>query len=240
MTTMRRALTVSAALVLAAFGAFVLVSYVRGADARAEAGAVLVPVLVVDEQIPAGTPVDEVADKVSTEQVPQRLVATGALDDLTDVAGLSTTVDLLPGDQVLAGRFADPTVQAAGEVVVPDGLQEVSLTLDPQRAVDGVLRAGDRVGVYVSTGGLDVTAATPAVTALGVDRALVTRVTAGGEGDLAGTGQTVTVTLALGQTDASTVIAAKSEDAVWLSLQSAAGPADTSLTSTTTTPGDDQ
>ncbi|MBB3676188.1 pilus assembly protein CpaB [Modestobacter versicolor] len=239
---MRRVLAVLTALALAAFGAFVLIGYVRGADARAEAGAVLVPVLVVDEAVPAGTPVEELADRVSTAQVPQRLVASGALDELTTVSGLSTTTELLPGEQVVAGRFADPTVQAAGEVSVPEGMQEVSLTLESQRAVDGVLAAGDRVGVYVSDGGLDITAAT--VASLAVDRALVTRVTGGGT-DLTGAVPTVTVTLALTDADAVQVIAGMAEDAVWLALQERATSADTSLTSTsltstTTTTGDDQ
>jgi pilus assembly protein CpaB len=234
MTTMRRVLAVLTALALAAFGAFVLISYVRGADTRAEAGAVLVPVLVVDEQVPAGTSVDDLDGKVSTRQVPQRLVASGALDDLAAVAGLSTTTALLPGDQIVAGRFADPTVQAAGQVVVPEGTQEVSLTLEAQRAVDGALTPGDRVGVYVSAGGLDVTAA--AVTDLVVDHALVTRVSTGGT-DLTGTAQPVTVTLALAQADAQRVIAGMAQNGVWLSLQEAAVPADTSLTSTTTSTG---
>lgn len=235
---MRRALTVLAALVLAAFGAFVLVSYVRGADARAEAGAVLVPVLVIDEQVPAGTPVADLGDRVSTEQVPQRLVVTGALSDLSAVDGLSTTVDLLPGEQVVAGRFADPTVQAAGEVVAPEGTQEVSVTLEPQRAVGGVLSAGDQVGVYVTSAGLDVSA--PAVTDLVVEHALVVRVSSGADGtDLSGAGSTVTVTLALTGADAARVITGAGQGTVWLSLQESAGSADTSLTSTTT-PGADQ
>lgn len=234
---MRRALAVTAAVLLAAFGAIVLVSYVRGADDRAEAGAVLVPVLVVDEQVPAGTPVDELDDALSTQQVPQRLVATGALADLDGVAGLSTTVDLLPGDQVVAGRFADPTVQAAGEVVVPAGMEEVSLTLEPQRAVGGELGEGDQVGVYVSVGGLDVT--TASLTGLAVDHALVTRVSTTGA-ELAGAGSTVTVTLALLPADAARVIAGMAQNTVWLSLQDPADPADISLSSTTTSTGDDQ
>jgi pilus assembly protein CpaB len=91
--------------------------------------------------------------------------------------------------------------------------------------------------VYVSAGGLDVTAA--AVTDLAVDHALVTRVSTG-DVDLTGAGQTVTVTLALGTTDAQTVIAGMAQNGVWLSLQEAAVPADTSLTSTSTDTGDDQ
>jgi len=234
---MRRSIAVLTALALAVFGAVVLVAYVRGADARAEAGAMLVPVLVVDEQVPSGTSVADLTDYLSTGQVPQRLVATGALTDLTAVEGLSTTVDLLPGEQVVAGRFADPTVAAAGAVPVPAGFEEVSLTLEPQRAVGGELAEGDEVGVYVSVGALDVTSAS--VTGLVVDHALVTRVSTPAA-DLAGAGSTVTVTLALSPADAVTVIAGMAQNNVWLSLQSAAASADTSLTSTTTSTGDDQ
>ena len=56
----------------------------------------------------------------------------------------STTVDLQPGEQLLAGRFARPrALQAPGTVAVPAGLQEVSVQLEPQRAVGGRLAAGD-------------------------------------------------------------------------------------------------
>jgi len=230
---MRRVLAVLTALVLAAFGAVVLISYVRGADARAEAGAVLVPVLVVDSDVPAGTPAEQVADSVSTVRVPERLVATGSLTDLADVAGLTTTVDLLAGDQVMAARFADPSVQAAdGAVARAPGTQEVSLTLEPQRAVGGAVTAGDLVAVYTSAA--DPATAT-AVTGLAVDDVLVTRVDGGSDGVAALAGATVTVTLALTPDQASVVISGMQQGGVWLSLQESAGSADTSLTSTTTT-----
>ena len=235
---MRRSLAVLTALALAVFGTVVLVAYVRGADARAESGAILVPVLVVAEEVPAGTSVADLADSLTTEQVPQRLVATGALDDLADVDGLSTTVVLLPGEQVVAGRFSDPAVTAAaGEVAVPAGTQEVSLSLESQRAVDGRLEAGDEVGVYISTSAADVTATT--VTALAVDHALVTGVSSSGT-ELAAVGSTVTVTLALTPADAVTVIGGMAQNNVWLSLQSSVVSADTSVSSTTTSTGDDQ
>jgi pilus assembly protein CpaB len=245
MTTMRRLLTVLTALALAVFGAVVLVAYVRGADARAATGATLVPVLVVDADVPAGTAAADLGDSVSTAQVPQRLVATGAVDDLADVAGLTTTVDLFAGDQVLAARFADPTVKSAGTGPgVPAGMQEVSLALDPQRAVGGALVAGDRVGVYISATGADPTGGPQAVTSLAVGQVLVTRVSGDTAADpLAGTGGTggkVTVTLALNEAAAATVIAGMEQDAVWLSLQSKAEPADTSGDSTVPSTGDQQ
>ncbi|MCZ2810082.1 RcpC/CpaB family pilus assembly protein [Modestobacter sp. VKM Ac-2979] len=238
MTTMRRVLAALAALALAAFGAVVLISYVRGADARAEAGAVLVPVLVVDQDVPAGTPAAELADLVRTAEVPSRLVVPGSVEDLADVAGLTTTTSLVSGEQVVFARFADPSVQAAaaGVVELPTGTEEVSLTLEPQRAVGGALVAGDRIGVFISQGD-------PTTTDLAVGEVLVTRV-AGGADDqtaaLTGAAQTVTVTLALTPEDAAVVIAGMEQGAVWLSLQESVDPADTSLDSTTTTTGADQ
>jgi pilus assembly protein CpaB len=246
MSTMRRLLAVLTALALAVFGAVVLVAYVHGADARAEAGAVLVPVLVVDTDVPAGTAAEDVAGSVSTVQVPQRLVATGAIGDLTEVAGLTTTATLLAGDQVMAARFGDPTVQSVGGApVVPVGMQEVSLSLDPQRAVGGALAPGDRVGVYISAAGTDPTAAPRSGTDLAVGQVLVTRVSGGSESAAltvagTGTGTAVTVTLALGQADAATVIGGMELGTVWLSLQSSAVSADTSGDSTAQTTGANQ
>jgi pilus assembly protein CpaB len=235
MTSMRRVLAALAALLLAAFGAIVLIAYVRGADARAEAGATLVPVLVVDEPVPAGTPAEDVADHVSTVQVPQRLVATGSVADLADVAGLTTTAELLAGEQVMAARFADPTVQPDDGIVEGEpGTQEVSLALEAQRAVGGVLTAGDRIGVFITGAGMD--AENPiAATNLVVADVLVTRVQGGTD-----PAATITVTLALSEQDAAVVIAGMERGTVWLSLQSEGEAADTSRTSTTTTTGDDQ
>jgi pilus assembly protein CpaB len=65
---------------------------------------------------------------------------------------------------LFAGRFARPDdQQPPGTVEVPAGLQEVSVLLEPQRAVGGRLAAGDKVGVVVSLTFEDGTAATHAV-----------------------------------------------------------------------------
>src|SRR5215217_6408312 len=148
----RRLLAASAALVLFLVGALVLVAYVRGADARAFAGAQPVRVLVVDQLVPAGTPGSALTELVRTDTVPAKAAVEGRVTDLGELTGLVATTDLQPGEQLLAGRFQSPeTEQDPGTVAVPDGLQEVSVLLDPQRAVGGRLAAGDQVGVIVST-----------------------------------------------------------------------------------------
>ena len=160
----RRLLAAFAALLLLVVCTVVLVAYVRGADSRALAGVRSVDVLVADELIPEGTTADQLGDLVRTETVPAKTAVAGRVTDLDALAGRVATVDILPGEQLLAGRFARPDdLQPPGTVEVPAGLQEVSVLLEPQRAVGGRLAAGDKVGVVVSLTLEDGTAATHAV-----------------------------------------------------------------------------
>ena len=109
------------------------------------------------------------------------------------------------------------------------GTQEVSLTLQPQQAVDGALKAGDRVGVLVL--GAD---ATSAAAAQSIDGVLVTRST--GDTESADPSAQVTVTLALDGPQSAAVIAGMQEGTVWLSLQEMARPGSTTDSSLAATP----
>ena len=150
----RRFLAAVVALLLLVVGTAILVAYVKGADARALAGTRTVSVLVVDAPISAGTRGEDVPGKVRAEMVPEKVALPGRVTDLAALTGRVTTADLQPGEQLLASRFVRPTdLQAPGTVPVPAGLQEVSVLLEPQRAVGGRLKAGDTVGVVVSLGG---------------------------------------------------------------------------------------
>src|SRR4051812_8820219 len=148
---MRRILAAFAALVLLVVGGVVLLAYVHGADARALAGARPVQVLVADQRIPEGTSGDALESIVRTEIVPAKTALPGRVVNLSSLSGRVATVDVQPGEQLLFARFTRPgDLQAPGTVTVPAGLQEVSVLLEPQRAVGGRLAAGDKVGVVVS------------------------------------------------------------------------------------------
>ena len=219
----RRLLAALAALVLAATGAVVLLAYVRGADARALAGVRTVDVLVVDRPVAEGTPGEELAELVRTERLPAKAAVPGAVTDLGELAGRVATVDLQPGEQLLAARFAVPEdLGVPGTVPAPEGAAEVSLLLEPQRAVGGRLAAGDTVGVHVSIGD-----ATHAV----LHRVLVTQVQGApapaveGEGtDTASSGgaapsASLMVTLGLRPEAAEAVVFGMEHGTVWLSLE---------------------
>ncbi|MCO7219868.1 Flp pilus assembly protein CpaB [Klenkia sp. PcliD-1-E] len=234
----RRIVAAVAAVLLAAAGAWVVLTYVGSADSRARAGEELAVVLVVTREVPSGTPADDLGDAVRAEQVPQRLVAPGSLADLTAVEGLSTTADLLPGEMLQSGRFGDPAaVRADGSLPAPDGLVEVSASLDTQRAAGGTLVPGDKVGITLTSQDAGASGLTSYSTFAVLHDVLVTRVSAPSD---PATG-TWTVTVAVSQQDASTVVVGLSAQAVWLSLESAEGTGSTtSSTTSVAITGDDQ
>ena len=236
----RRLIAACAALVLLTAGTVVLLAYVQNADARALAGVRTTEVLVVaDQPIPQGTPAEELSGLVRTEVLPVKAALEGRVTGLTDLTGQVTTVELLPGEQLLSSRFAAPDdLGPSGAVPVPDGLQEVSVLLEPQRAVGGRLRAGDTVGVVVSLAEGENGGRTHAV----LHQVLVTEVqgapapvepAAGENPETASAGtpaptQSLMVTLAVTAPQAEAVVFGVEHGTLWLSLEPA--EADTSGT----------
>ncbi|MFA9445200.1 Flp pilus assembly protein CpaB [Egicoccus sp. AB-alg6-2] len=148
---MRKVLGVLGAFLLALVGTGLLVAYVRGAEDRALAGEEVVEVLVVNQDVPRGTQAAELASYVTTERVPVKVRAFGSVDDLEDLEGQIAAVDLLAGEQLVRPRFVTPEelVEEAA-IEIPEGLQEVTLSLAPQRALGGKVKPGDTVGLFAS------------------------------------------------------------------------------------------
>jgi pilus assembly protein CpaB len=223
----RRVIAAVAALLLAGFGAMVLLVYVGNADRRAMADMQPVDVLVVTAPVPEGTTAEALAKLVDTRTLPATAVAERAVSSLTAISGQVATTDLQPGEQVLASRFANPaTLGPADEVKVPTGLQALAVSLDPQRALGGHLAAGATVGVFLS---MPKDGDSPAATHLVLRQVLVTKVDGGSttpapEGDdapAAGAAASVTVTLAVNSRDAETLVFGAEHGTLWLSLQRA-------------------
>jgi len=225
----RRLLAAVAALVRLVAGTAVLVAYVGGADSRALAGVQTVEVLVADELIPEGTTAAELDGLVDTETVPAKAAVAGRVTTLSALRGEVATVDILPGEQLLGARFSRPDeLQTPGTVEVPAGLQEISVLLEPQRAVGGRLAAGDTVGVVVSLKFEDGTSTTHAV----LHDVLVTQVqgapAAPVEGDdqqetassgAAAPSASLMVTVAVRAAQAEAVVFGVEHGSIWLSLE---------------------
>lgn len=223
----RRVVAAVTALLLAAVGGILLLGYVGAADQRAMADLEPVAVLVATATIPEGASGDDLSASVELRRLPGVAVAPGTTADLAALRGLVATTAVQPGEQLLLSRFADPAVLAAAEgVVVPEGLQQVSVQLEPERALNGTLAAGATVGVFLSTKGETET------TQLALHQVLVTAVQGGAvaaaEGDDAPAQPTegVTVTLALDARSASRVVFAAEHGSIWLSSEPADAPTD--------------
>ena len=173
-----RLLAGTAAAVLALIGAIVIFVYAQGADERAVQGLEPKDVLVVQTAVPAGTPVETLTAAVALQKLPGAAVAQSALRSLDESAGKVTAVDLHPGEQLLAERLIAPEeLKNKGSVKVPDGLQEISFQLEPQRVVGGRITPGDLVGIFISLdkGGIEAKA-DKETTELAIHKTLVTAV----------------------------------------------------------------
>jgi pilus assembly protein CpaB len=144
----RRWVGVLAAFLLATLGTLVLVSYVQAARNEAVADEQLVRVLVVTAEVERGTAAADLEGEVEAVDVPARLRVEGAVSDLVELGDLHVTADLVPGEQLTRARFATQGDAARGEA--PEGLLQVTVALDPERALGGKVRAGDSVAVLLS------------------------------------------------------------------------------------------
>lgn len=146
---MRKMVGILAAVVLGVVGVALLSSYVQSARDDIREDEELVQVFVLSETVSAGATIDEVISRSTLSEVPVRLVAEGAVDSVDDVsASRITDAAMFPGEQVIADRFVEPFQAVAADV--PPGRQELTLRLDPERAVGGVISPGSKVGVVVS------------------------------------------------------------------------------------------
>lgn len=232
---MKRIIGIVVGLVIAGIGTAILMGFVNQARDEAVAEEAMVPVYVVRGVIPRSTPVADVESKVVLTEVPARLVSPGAVTDLAQLdQNLVTGADLLAGEQLVTARFTDPRLVT--RVQVPDGLQEVTLSLDAQRALGGSLVVGDTVGVFASFAAETDSATgtdTPAVTDVVLHRVLVTGVQFGTadvdavQENMSGDDSTVTrapngqvlVTLAVDSAAAAKIVFSSEFGTVWLTLE---------------------
>ena len=153
----RRILGIVLAVVLGLAGTIALVAYVQNARDEAAEPEPTSTVLVVQSPVRQGATLAEIEGQVEVVEVPTRLVADGAVDDLDRFpSGLVAGVDLRPGEQLLRSRLVEPSTLV--RVEMPAGLQELTVAMSPERALGGTLRPGDTVGIVLSFDPFEVAA----------------------------------------------------------------------------------
>lgn len=243
----RRVIGITVAVLLAVLGTFVLTAWVGTAEQRALAGVETTQVYLVSEDVPRGATASELEGKVRLEQIPAKARAEDAITDLGELGERIAAVDLVAGEQLLATRFVAPAeLEAMTQVEVPDGLHQVTVLLDPQRALGGNVRPGDTVGVVSSfdpflNNGADGNE-TPNSTQLILHKVLVTNVQVppasgttgpvGGEGDDETGEQTpppppggsLLVTLAIDQESVERLVFTAEHGRLWLTAEPEEAP----------------
>lgn len=230
----RRIIAASVAILVALVSGVLVLSYVKSADQRAMAGMRTETVLVVVAPVPKGTSGEALGKSVGLRELPATAVVPGALSSESSLKGKVSTTELQVGEQLLASRFAAPAVAKSETTPVPKGFSEVSILLDPERAVGSNLTPGDRVGVFISLGD----GADKATTHLTLNQVLVTRIQgvtadqaaqSSDSSSSSGNQQapsshpvpqgSLMVTLAVSANDAEQVVFAAEYGNIWLSLE---------------------
>jgi pilus assembly protein CpaB len=226
--TRRRLLTIGLAVLLTLFGTVILIAYVRSAEQRARQGQELTTVLVPREEIEANVPARDLADRVTTEEVPRDMRPEDAISSLDELRDQVTAVKLLPGEPLRAGRFQAPgRRQTRGGTTIPEGMQIVSVSLEPQRALGGRLEEGQLVGIMLSVDQAEVpnpddkTQSIIADTATGMvlNQVLVTHVGGAIDEETGQVDGTVMVSFALDESDAERLVFGAEHGRIWLTEQ---------------------
>lgn len=230
----RRLIAGLAAGLVALLGAILLITYVNSADERAMANLDPVEVLVASAPIAQGTPAEELPALVVVEEIPSTAVGPAPVLSMADLAGTVAATDIRAGEQILAGRFADPLdMQVFGGIPVPENYHQVTLPFDSARVVGGTVTPGDLVGVFITIGDR---------THLVLDKILVSRVQGGLNPSAPGTPSTnegdgsvpaaasndpaaapihdggAMVTMVVTARDAETLVFAAENGSIWLSI----------------------
>src|SRR6266540_2014053 len=149
-----RLLAIMVAIVLAVVSAMALVVYANSADRRALSEQAPVPVYVASRKIEQGESIEEAAGKIRVASLPRKALAENAVRALSQISGRVAAVDILPGEQLLVGRWVSrEEVEGQNLLNVQPGFQAVSVQVDATRQVSGFITPGNRINVFAAESG---------------------------------------------------------------------------------------
>jgi pilus assembly protein CpaB len=140
------------ALVLAAVAAGLVILYTGNVQKQAHDSQQNVTVVVAKSAIPAGSPVAELIDTgaFETRQVVQRDVVPGAYTSIDSLnKGLATAGPVTAGSQITPSMFTEGT-SAPITSQITGTMRAVQVAYNPNRVLDGTLKAGDHVDIVVA------------------------------------------------------------------------------------------
>ena len=140
-------IAIALAIVAALFTSFYVTNYKRNVQSAEK----LVPVFVATRDIPAGTSGSRLSGRglISTEEVPRKNVAPGAISSPAQVKGLIAAQTVYAGEQVTTRRFR-PLTERGVRAQLNGNLRALQIAGDQHQLLAGTLAEGDRVDVVAS------------------------------------------------------------------------------------------
>jgi pilus assembly protein CpaB len=152
-----RGLVVAIAVVLAVAAAAAVILYTQGVKEQARSGGELTSVIVATQEIPANQSLDPLVDQgIFTEiQLPADALVEGAVTDVGELRGVTTTTPILANEQISTSRLssAERPLNLTG---VSKGHVGVAVELDAPQGGVGNIQPGDSVQVFATYQGVQV------------------------------------------------------------------------------------
>lgn len=139
------------ALALGGLAAVMAARYLSGARASLEDENQSVKVLVAAEDVPRGLSSEELLSRkiLVMQDVPARFVSADAVSSARTLEGQVLATPLSKGEQVTRARFQVPS-QAGLAYSVPKDVVALTVPVDENRGVAGLVKPGDHVTVFVT------------------------------------------------------------------------------------------
>jgi Flp pilus assembly protein CpaB len=147
-----RGLVVAIAVVLAIVAAAGVVLYTNGVKNDAVTGGQLSVVVVATQPIPANTNLDPLIEQgaFSDLQVPTAAVVDGAITNVSQLRGQTTTSPILQNEQIAAERLSSGELPDGGALGISDGNVAVSMRVSDEAAVNGSISRGSYITIYAT------------------------------------------------------------------------------------------
>lgn len=214
-----RGLVMGVAVLLATVATMAVYLYVRGVEENAENSQETVDVIVATQDIPAGTPLDNLLTQGAFEVqgVPRDNVVPGAVTELGDLESEETSAAILAGEQISTARLQGTGELPGGTLGIADGLTALTLPLESPANVAEYVAPNDHVTIYGSYRRDDNKRVTTAL-AEGIE-VLAVRYDQELEEDKPASNQMAQITLALKPVDAQRVSWVQEFGELWLALE---------------------
>src|SRR5687767_6565511 len=150
-----RGLVVAIAIVLAVAAAAAVILYTQGVKQEAVDGGQLQPVIVSIQDIPANQQLDPLIDAgVFTElRVPNEALVSGAVTDVEQLRGVTTTTPVLANEQISTSRLSSAE-QPPNRLGISEGHVGLAVELDAPQGGIGNIQPGDNVQVFATYTGV--------------------------------------------------------------------------------------